>query len=324
VPVSEQWCQGSRNFCNKLWNATRFALQNGATIAAPLREADELSGADRWIVSRLTAVIAEVDGYYEDFQFGKVADCLYHFAWDEVCDWYLELAKQQLAGPAGVASGTRLVLGHLLDQLLRLLHPLVPFVTEELWTVLAAGRGGAPSLVVAAWPGSDPTRRDLAAESEIAALRQAVTEVRRFRAEQGLKPGQDVPARLSYDPAARPDLAGHERHLRALTKLVAPADPAGLVPTATVTAAGVTVDLDLAGVIDMTAQRNRLTRELAAAVQEAERAAAKLANPAFLANAPPPVVAKIRERLDAARSDLDRLDRQLSELPVGSATGTDR
>jgi valyl-tRNA synthetase len=299
-------------------------MQNGATIAAPLREADELSAADRWILSRLTAVIAEVDGYYEDFQFGRVADCLYHFAWDEVCDWYLELAKQQLAGPAGVATGTRLVLGHLLDQVLRLLHPLIPFVTEELWTALTAGHGGAESLVVADWPVPDPTRRDPAAETEIAAVRQAITEVRRFRTEQGLKPGQKVSARLSYGPAAHPDLAGHERHLRALTGLVAPADPAGLVPTASLTAAGIMVDVDLAGVLDVTAERNRLTRDLAAAAKETDAAAAKLANPDFLAKAPPLVVAKIRERLDAARSDLDRLDRQLSALPAAIATGTGR
>jgi valyl-tRNA synthetase len=324
VPISEEWCQGSRNFCNKLWNATRFALQNGATITAPLREADELSAADRWILSRLTAVIAEVDGYYEDFQFGKVADCLYHFAWDDVCDWYLELAKQQLAGPAGVATGTRLVLGHLLDQLLRLLHPLMPFVTEELWIALTAGHGGAESLIVADWPAPDPTRRDPTAESEIDALRQAVTEVRRFRSEQGLKPGQKVPARLRYGPATHPKLAGHERHLRVLTRLVAPADPAGLVPTATLAAAGITLELDLAGAIDVTAERNRLTRDLAVAAREADTAAAKLANPDFLAKAPAPVVARIRERLDAARSDLDRLDRQLSALPAGSGPETDR
>ncbi|HKE49971.1 MAG TPA: valine--tRNA ligase [Actinomycetes bacterium] len=315
VPISEEWCQDSRNFCTKLWNATRFALQNGATTAVPLREADELSAADRWILSRLTAVIAEVDGYYEDFQFGKVAECLYHFTWDEVCDWYLELAKQQLTGPAGVATGTRLVLGHLFDQLLRLLHPLIPFVTEELWTTLTR----AESLVVANWPVPNPERTDRTAEAEIAALRQVVTEVRRFRAEQRLKPGQRVPARFSYGPAAHPRLAGHERHLRALTKLVVPADPASLVPTTTITAAGVTVDLDLAGVIDATAERKRLTRELAAAAKEAKTAAAKLANPDFLAKAPPDVVARIQVRLDAARSDLDRLERQLSALAAGSA-----
>ena len=148
--INEEWVVGARNFCTKLWNATRFALMSGATVDGPLPA--ELSGPDAWIVSRLQAVITEVDALYERYEFAKIADLLYHFAWDEVCDWYIELAKLSLAGPSG--DTTRRVLGEVLDTLLRLLHPFVPFVTEALWTVLTGGE----SLVVSDWPQADPAR----------------------------------------------------------------------------------------------------------------------------------------------------------------------
>ena len=150
--VNEEWVVGARNFCTKLWNATRFAMISGATVAGELPT--EVAGADAWILSRLHEVIAEVDALYERFEFAKAADLLYHFAWDEVCDWYIELAKLSLAGPAG--DTTRRVLGEVLDALLRLLHPMVPFVTEELWTALTGGE----SLVVAEWPAADASRAD--------------------------------------------------------------------------------------------------------------------------------------------------------------------
>src|SRR5260370_32494533 len=147
VEVSEEWVAGARNFCNKLWNAARFAQLNGAVAGGALPPASELSAADRWILSRLGAVTAEVDALFEQFEFAKVCDALYHFAWDEFCDWYLELAKPALTGPdEAAAHATRRVLGEVLDRLLRLIHPLLPFVTEELWTAPTGGRsvGCAP------------------------------------------------------------------------------------------------------------------------------------------------------------------------------------
>src|SRR6185295_9078196 len=163
VPVSEEWCQGSRNFCNKLWNATRFALMNGATVAGPLPPHDALSAVDRWILSRLQHVVGEVDELFAGYEFAKVCDALYHFAWDDVCDWYVELSKPVLSAGGAEADRTRRVLGHVLDQLLRLLHPVIPFVTEELWTVLT----GAGTVTTAAWPVADPARIDDAAEEEL-------------------------------------------------------------------------------------------------------------------------------------------------------------
>ncbi len=154
IAISEEWAAGSRNFCNKLWNAVRFALLNGAHVPAAELTPAAYSVPDRWILSRLSAVIAEVDELFEQFEFGKICDVLYHFAWDEVFDWYLELAKVPLASgddsvaKTDAAETTRQVLGFVLDQLLRLLHPVMPFVTDELWTALTGG----DSVMVTPWP----------------------------------------------------------------------------------------------------------------------------------------------------------------------------
>src|SRR6185437_7614964 len=233
------WVVGARNFCTKLWNATRFALLNGATVQGPLPE--QLDGADAWILSRLNAVIAEVDALYERYEFAKIADVLYHFAWDEVCDWYVELAKISLAGPS--ADSTRRVLGEVLDTLLRLLHPMVPFVTETLWTALTGGE----SVVIASWPLADTARANPAAEAEIALVQSVVGEVRRFRSDQGVKPSQRVPARIAR-------AGGAEAAIRWLLRLDEPAEP--FTPTAALTTAqGVGVELDLSGAIDVGAER---------------------------------------------------------------------
>ncbi len=310
IPIGEDWVQASRNFSNKIWNATRFALLNGATVDGPLPDAAELSAADRWILSRLNSVIAEVDGYYEDFQFAKLSDALFHFAWDEVFDWYVELSKTVFA--KGSAAGGRpaevaqRVLGEVLDVTLRLLHPVIPFVTEALWTTLTNGE----SLVIAAWP-ADSGFRDPAAEREIAGVRQLVTEVRRFRADQGLQPGQRVPARLELTD---PGLAAHEEAVRALLRLTPPGDDFSV--TATLPVPGATVTLDLSGAIDVAAERRRLTKDLAAAEKELAQTTAKLANEGFLAKAPDHVVDKIRTRRSTAEADITRIKTQLEHLPA--------
>jgi valyl-tRNA synthetase len=314
VPVSEEWCQGSRNFCNKLWNATRFALMNGAHTRGPLPPAERLSTVDRWVLSRLQHVIDEVDEEFDGYEFAKVCDTLYHFAWDDVCDWYLELTKPVFAPAvagsapaAGTEEDTRRVLGHVLEQVLRLLHPVIPFVTEELWTALTGGE----SVVIAEWPTPDKSYVDDAAEVEIAGLQRVVTEVRRFRSDQGLRPGQRVAARLSGLAAL--GLAGHEGLIRSLARL----DEAGPDFAASATLAitgGVTVALDTRGSIDVAAERARLEKDRAAAQKELAGAEAKLGNAEFLAKAPEPVVAKIRGRLEAAQADLDRIDAALAAL----------
>ncbi len=313
MAVSEEWAAGSRNFCTKLWNATRFALLNGATVAGDLPPASEQSVVDRWILSRLATVAAQVDAGYEDFQFAKTTEALYHFVWDEVCDWYLELAKLPLAEEGEAAGVTRRVLGEVLDVVLRLLHPVTPFVTEALWTELT----GEESLVVAAWPQGVAARAaaalDPAAEAEVAALQRLVTEVRRFRAEQGLRPGKRVPARIGGLEAT--GLAVHEGEIRALATLAEATDD--FTPSAKLAADAVTVELDLVGAIDVAAERKRLEKDLAAARNQVDAARAKLGNEQFRSKAPADVVAKIEGRLAAARADVERLDAQLGALPVG-------
>ncbi|GAA1232532.1 valine--tRNA ligase [Kitasatospora nipponensis] len=307
VPIGEDWVQGSRNFCNKIWNATRFALMNGATVDGPVPAPEELTAADRWILSRLNATVAEVDALYDDYQFAKVADALFHFAWDEVFDWYVELSKTTLAKGGAQADAARRVLGEVLDVTLRLLHPVVPFVTEALWTALT----GAESVVIAAWP-ADSGFRDAAAEAEIATLQQVVTEVRRFRNDQGLKPGQKVPASLELGATV---LAAHEDAIRSLLRLTLPEE--GFAPTASLPVAGAVVALDLSGTIDVGAERKRLQKDLAVAEKEKTQTAAKLGNEGFLAKAPDDVVVKIRARQQAAEADIVRITAQLAALPQG-------
>jgi len=307
VPVSEEWCQGSRNFCNKIWNATRFAVMNGATVAGPLPAPSEMSSVDRWILSRLQRVIIDVDENFEKFELAKVCDALYHFAWDDVCDWYLELSKPVLSAGGPAADVTRRVLGHVLDQLFRLLHPVIPFVTDELWSALT----GETTMVRGPWPTADQSFLDDEAEERIAALARVVTEVRRFRSDQGLKPGQRVVSRITG--LAEANLDSYEVLIRSLARLDEPGDQ--FTPSASLAiSGGITVELDTRGSIDVAAERARLEKDRAAAEKEASQCRAKLDNPAFTSKAPEPVVAKVRERLAAAEADLARIDAALANL----------
>jgi valyl-tRNA synthetase len=308
MSLSTEWVAGSRNFVTKLWNATRFALANGASADLPLPA--EPTDADRWILGRLREVREETDALLEDFQFAKATEGLYHFTWDELCDWYVELAKVQLRDPA-TAEGTRAVLGHTLDALLKLLHPIAPFVTEELWTALT----GRESVVVAPWPVDAGLPADLAAAARVADLQRLVTEFRRFRTEQGLPDSRRVAARVD-------GVTGEaEAAVRVLARLDAPAD--GFAATATVEVAlsdlalssgAVHVELDTSGAIDVAAERARLGRDLAAAQKELDAADKKLGNPKFVEKAPLPVVDGIRARREAAVADVERVTARLAAL----------
>ncbi|THA38267.1 valine--tRNA ligase [Streptomyces sp. A1547] len=306
VPIGEDWVQASSKFANKIWNATRFALMNGATIEGELPPAEQLSATDRWILSRLNKTVAQVDAYYEDFQFSKLSEALYHFAWDEVFDWYVELSKTTFFAGGEQAKVSARVLGEVLDVMLRLLHPVVPFVTETLWTTLT----GRESLVIADWP-KDSGFRDEAAEAEIGSIQTLTKEVRRFRKEQGLDDKQKVPARLDLTGTV---LAAHEAAIRQVLRLQPEGD--SFSATATLPVAGATVALDLSGTIDVAAERKRLSKDLAAAEKEKQQAEAKLGNEAFLAKAPDNVVDKIKGRLTKAEADIARIQAQLETLPA--------
>ncbi|WP_167100135.1 valine--tRNA ligase [Mycobacterium sp. DL592] len=306
LSIGEDHARASRNFATKLFNATRFALMNGAALA-PLPAAEDLTDADRWILGRLEQVRAEVDSAFDGYEFSRACESLYHFAWDEFCDWYLELAKVQIA--EGV-SHTTAVLAAVLDALLKLLHPVMPFVTETLWKALT----GQESLVIADWPEPSGLTLDGVAAQRIADVQKLVTEVRRFRSDQGLADRQKVPARLSGVEQA--GLGAHVAPVTALAWLTSPA--AEFSPTAhiEVRLSGGTVDveLDTSGTVDVAAERRRLEKDLAAAQKELAGTTAKLDNEAFLAKAPDDVVAKIRGRQQLAREEVDRITARLAAL----------
>ena len=310
MALAEEWAAGSRNFGNKLWNATRFALMNGATVAAEVPPRDQLTDADRWILDLTDAVVSEVDGLFDDYQFAKLSDALYHFTWDELCDWYLEIAKVQIGEGGARADATRAVLGHVFDTVLRLLHPLVPFVTERLWTTLT----GEESLVVAAWPKPSGAEADADAARRIAGVQKLVTEVRRFRSDQGVKPGQRVKAKLvGVEEAGLGSLA---TAVSSLARLEAPGE--SFTPSASIEVSlpdgNVHVELDLSGTVDLVAERKRLEKDLAVAEKELKGCDAKLNNPNFTDKAPADVVAKIKGRREVAVADIARITARLESF----------
>jgi valyl-tRNA synthetase len=313
VPISEEWVNGSRSFCTKLWNATKFAMMNGATVAGGLPAAADLTEADRWILGRLDTVVSEVDGQLADYQFAKATETLYQFTWNELCDWYLELAKEQLYnGSEPVVAATRSVLGHVLDTVLRLLHPFIPFITEKLWIALTGGE----SLVIAQWPAPNGSYADPAVDARIADVQKLVTEVRRFRADQGLRPGQKVAAKLSG--AGHDDLVAHSAAIRSLVRLTEPDET--FAPSASIevglSGGAATVELDLSGTVDVAAERKRLQKDLAVAEKELAQTDVKLANTAFIDKAPANVIDKIKLRRETAVADIERIKVRLTALPI--------
>ena len=306
LSIGEDHARASRNFATKLFNATRFALMNGA-VPAPMPDVAELTDADRWILGRAEEVRAEEDSALDDYEFGRACESLYHFAWDEFCDWYLELAKVQLADGLG---RTTAVLAAILDVLLKLLHPVMPFVTEVLWKELT----GEESLVIAPWPEPSSIGPDPVAAQRITDVQKLVTEVRRFRSDQGLADRQKVPARLGgLDTAG---LAGQAAAVTALSWLTDPtADFTPIVSVEVRLSSGtVNVELDTSGSVDFDAERRRLEKDLAAAQKELAATTAKLDNQAFLAKAPGDVVDKIRSRQQIAREETARIGARLASL----------
>ncbi|SDP62256.1 valyl-tRNA synthetase [Actinopolyspora xinjiangensis] len=311
APMSDEWVAGARSFVTKLFNATKFALGKDAHVPERLPERAELTDADRWIVDRADALITEVDELLEDFQFAKSVEALYHFTWDEFCDWYVELSKVQLDEGGQRAETTRSVLGHVLDVLLRLLHPTVPFVTEALWTALT----GRESVVIADWPTATRHQADTAAAERIDAVRSLVTEIRRFRADQGLKPNQKVAAELAG--LSEVGIAEHEAAVRTLVKLTEPGEEFDSSSELRVGLSGgdVTVRLDLSGAVDVAAERKRLNKDLEAARKELAGTEQKLNNPSFTEKAPDEVVDKIRTRRANALAEIERINTRLESLP---------
>ena len=304
--LAEEWIAGARNFATKIWNATRFAIMNGANVKGVLPERSSLNHIDRWILDELDRTIASVDELYENFEFAKASESLYHFAWDEVCDWYLELVKDTFSKGGPEAEKTKRVLGHVLDNLLRLMHPNMPFISEELWIKLTGGE----SLVIAEWPTGSGHAKELEAHDVVDDMKQLITEIRRFRSDQGIKNSARINAEITglTGPGTK-----YEDAIRFLVRLDVPGN--NFSPSAKIEIGKFTVYFDLTGSVDVAAERARLTKDLANIKKDRETAQVKLGNENFMAKAPMEVVSEIRSRLEFCDSEIQRIESLLSSLP---------
>ncbi len=348
INFDTQRCQGYRNFCNKLWNATRFVLMNcegqdcGLSehskdqCAPPVRDASgaivqpagpfhgylRFSSADRWITSELQRVEAAVEQGFADYRLDLVAQALYAFVWDEYCDWYLEIAKVQLqAGEPAQQRATRRTLIRVLETILRLLHPLTPFITAELWERVAPVAGRKPAgdhhgLVAAAYPRAQLERVDAAADGWMAQLKGLVTACRALRAEMNLSPAQRVPllvlgeAGFLREGQALLVALGKLQEVKLVDDEAAFAAATRSAPVSVVGALRIALHVE----VDVAAERERLTREIVRLQAEAEKSQARLASASFVERAPAAVVAQERERLAGFTQSLDRLRDQVQRL----------
>ena len=304
--LAEEWIAGSRNFATKVWNAARFAMINGAHVNGDLPDRSELNHIDRWILNRLDSTIASADKGYEAFEFAKASEEIYHFAWDDLCDWYLELVKESFAKGGEQADKSRRVLGHVLDQLLRLMHPSMPFITETIWCELTGGE----SLVIANWPAVSKVAPDVAADKVVGDMQVLITEIRRFRSEQGIKTSAKISAQIS---GLSGDLLNYEDAIRFLVRL----DKAGsdFKESARIEIGQFSIAFDLRGAVDVKAERARLSKDLENIKKDLQSAVVKLENENFMAKAPMEVVKEIRERMEFCESEITRINTLLAALP---------
>ncbi len=303
--LAEDWVAGSRNFATKLWNATRFAMLNGANVSGDLPATDQLNAIDNWILTRLDQTIAEADELFEKFEFAKACELIYHFAWDDLCDWYLELSKSTFSAAGVEADKSKRVLGQVLDQLLRLMHPVMPFITEQMWCTLTQGE----SLMIADWPKSDLSSQDFSSVKLVEQMQAIITEVRRFRNDQGIKSTAKVVAK--FTGLSKVGLDKYEAAIRHVVKCEAGAGNF----TAKTQIGDVVIEFDLTGAVDLVAERARLTKDLQTAQKDRDTAKVKLENDGFMAKAPMEVVTEIRERLAQTSSDIERITALLEKLP---------
>ncbi|MDP3777298.1 valine--tRNA ligase [Methylotenera sp.] len=314
-----QRCDGYRNFCNKLWNATRFVLMNtegqdnGFGLGSCVEGGRVFSQADRWIVSILQRTEAEVERAFEDYRFDLAAKAIYEFVWDEYCDWYLELAKVQIQnGNEAEKIGTRRTLLRVLETILRLAHPIMPFITEEIWQTIApmTEKHGA-SIMLEAYPKAQPDKLDEGSEAWVALLKEAVDACRSLRGEMGISPAARVPLIAAGDATA---LTAYAPYLKALAKLeevsIVSDLPEADAPVMLVNDFKLMLKVE----IDVAAEKERLSKEITRLENEINKANAKLNNESFVARAPAAVVEQEKARVADFSATLDKLASQLAKL----------
>ncbi|UNK78570.1 valine--tRNA ligase [Sphingopyxis granuli] len=304
IKMDDARLAGYRNFATKLWNAARFCEANGISASTSLAAPAASLPVNRWIIGEVADTVAAMEKAFAAFRFDDAANAIYSFAWDRFCDWYLELIK------GSIDEETKAVAGWVLDQILVMLHPVMPFITEELWTGLG-DRAGYP-LITAKWP-EPQAQRDAQASADIDWLIKLVGELRGAKAELGLPPGARLTAHFPASLRDRTDtLAAQLDRLARLDAIRFDPAPAGA--SAQLVVEGETITVPLEGVIDTAAERDRLSKALAAAVKERDSLAGRLANPNFVERAKPEAVDKARADHHAKAAEADRLTAALARL----------
>ncbi|WP_439568211.1 valine--tRNA ligase [Sphingopyxis sp.] len=304
IKMDDARLAGYRNFATKLWNAARFCEANGISASTTLAAPAATLPVNRWIIGEVAATVAAMETAFAAYRFDEAANAIYSFAWDRFCDWYLELIK------GAIDDETKAVAGWVLDQILVMLHPLMPFITEELWTGLG-DRADYP-LITAKWPEPNAAR-DADASADIDWLIKLVSELRTAKAELGLPPGARLTAHFPASLKGRTDKLAAQ--LDRLARLQAISfDPAPAGASAQLVVEGETITVPLEGVIDIAAERDRLSKALAAAAKERDGLAGRLGNPSFVERAKPEAVDKARADHAAKEAEADRLTAALARL----------
>ncbi|HET6537396.1 MAG TPA: valine--tRNA ligase [Sphingopyxis sp.] len=304
IKMDDARLAGYRNFATKLWNATRFCEANGITASTSFEAPEAARPVNRWILGEVADTVAAIDKAFAAFRFDEAANAIYSFAWNSFCDWYLELIK------GAIDDETKAVAGWVLDQIFVMLHPFMPFITEELWTV-TGDRADYP-LITARWP-EVTIARDQQASDDINWLIKLVGELRAAKAELGLPPGARLTAHFPESLRGRTEtLAAQCDRLARLDSIRFDPAPAGA--SAQLVVEGETITVPLEGVIDLGAERDRLTKALAAATKERDSLAGRLGNPSFVERAKPEAVEKARADHDAKAAEAERLSSALARL----------
>jgi valyl-tRNA synthetase len=313
-----------RNFANKVWNAGRFALMNlGDVTVRPVTEVEaDLELADRWILSRLSVAVTNVTRSLEAFRFQEAAETVYQFFWSELADWYLELIKPRFyeSGTAESKAAARSTLVEVLDAVLRLMHPLMPFISDALWCKLPETTGAQreASLVIAKWPDSSAHRLNEDAEAQMNALMELIGQVRNLRSEYAVPAGAEIHIRIAnVGPDLDRALQVEERAVRRLARVVlAGADVSGGATAGAhaVLRSGGDLFVPLADLIDVDRERGRLTKELDRLQSQLRVTEAKLTNEQFIGKAPEPVIEREREKAASLRDQHQRLLEKLAAL----------